>query len=411
MAANKDLLPVAEAQQRIIEAVAPLPAEQISLAHGLGRVLAADVASRRDQPPMAVSAMDGYAVRAADVAALPATLKVIGYAPAGHAFDGALGAGEAVRIFTGAPVPEGADAIVIQENTEQSGETVQVVDGKTPVGRFIRPAGLDFATGDVLLPRGKVLTARDVGLAAAMNVPWLSVHRKPRISILATGDEIVMPGDPIGRDQIVSSNALSLAAFITAQGGAPLDLGIAPDEEDGLRALAAGARGSDILVTTGGASVGDHDLVQSVLGDIGLEVDFWRIAMRPGKPLMFGRIDGTFLIGLPGNPVSSLVCAIMFLTPAIRKMLGMDNLLPETSMARLGTDLPENDEREDYLRASLSRDENGDVIATPYGKQDSSMFATIARADALVIRKPFATAAKSGTPVEFIPLKDSIFII
>lgn len=411
MAGNKDLLPVAEAQQRIIEAVAPLPAEQISLADGLGRVLAADVASRRDQPPMAVSAMDGYAVRAADVATLPVTLKVIGYAPAGHAFDGILGPGEAVRIFTGAPVPEGADAIVIQENTEQADETVRVVDGKAPAGRFIRPAGLDFATGDVLLPRGKVLTARDVGLSAAMNVPWLSVYRKPRISILATGDEIVMPGDPIGRDQIVSSNALSLAAFITAQGGAPLDLGIAPDEEDGLRALAAGARGSDILVTTGGASVGDHDLVQSVLGDIGLEVDFWRIAMRPGKPLMFGRIDGTFLIGLPGNPVSSLVCAIMFLAPAIRRMLGMDNLLPETGMARLGTDLPENDEREDYLRASLSRDENGDVIATPYGKQDSSMFATIARADALVIRKPFAAAAKSGTPVEFIPLKDSIFSV
>jgi molybdopterin molybdotransferase len=411
MAGNKDLLPVAEAQQRIIEAVAPLPAEQISLADGLGRVLAADVASRRDQPPMAVSAMDGYAVRAADVATLPVTLKVIGYAPAGHAFDGILGPGEAVRIFTGAPVPEGADAIVIQENTEQADETVRVVDGKAPAGRFIRPAGLDFATGDVLLPRGKVLTARDVGLSAAMNVPWLSVYRKPRISILATGDEIVMPGDPIGRDQIVSSNALSLAAFITAQGGAPLDLGIAPDEEDGLRALAAGARGSDILVTTGGASVGDHDLVQSVLGDIGLEVDFWRIAMRPGKPLMFGRIDGTFLIGLPGNPVSSLVCAIMFLAPAIRRMLGMDNLLPETGMARLGTDLTENDEREDYLRASLSRNENGDVIATPYGKQDSSMFATIARADALLIRKPFAAAAKSGTPVEFIPLKDSIFSI
>jgi len=411
MAGNKDLLPVAEAQQRIIEAVAPLPAEQISLADGLGRVLAADVASRRDQPPMAVSAMDGYAVRAADVATLPVTLKVIGYAPAGHAFDGILGPGEAVRIFTGAPVPEGADAIVIQENTEQANETVRVVDGKAPAGRFIRPAGLDFATGDVLLPRGKVLTARDVGLSAAMNVPWLSVYRKPRISILATGDEIVMPGDPIGRDQIVSSNALSLAAFITAQGGAPLDLGIAPDEEDGLRALAAGARGSDILVTTGGASVGDHDLVQSVLGDIGLEVDFWRIAMRPGKPLMFGRIDGTFLIGLPGNPVSSLVCAIMFLAPAIRRMLGMDNLLPETGMARLGTDLTENDEREDYLRASLSRNENGDVIATPYGKQDSSMFATIARADALLIRKPFAAAAKSGTPVEFIPLKDSIFSI
>jgi molybdopterin molybdotransferase len=409
--AGKDLLPVAEAQQRILDAVSPLPAEQISLAEGLGRVLARNVASRRDQPPMAMSAMDGYAVRAVDVATLPATLKVVGYAPAGHAFDGSVGAGEAVRIFTGAPVPEGADTIVIQENTEQSDEVVRVIDGTAPVGRYIRPAGLDFATGDVLLPSGKVLTARDVGLSAAMNVPWLNVHRKPRISILATGDEIVMPGDPIGRDQIVSSNALSLAAFITVQGGTPLDLGIAPDEEDGLRALAAGARGSDILVTTGGASVGDHDLVQSVLGDIGLEVDFWRIAMRPGKPLMFGRIDGTYLIGLPGNPVSSLVCAIIFLTPAIRKMLGMDNLLPETGTARLGTDLPENDEREDYLRASLSRDDKGDIVATPYGKQDSSMFATIARADALVIRKPFASALKAGSAVEFIALKDSIFSI
>ncbi len=409
--AGKDLLPVAEAQQRILDAVSPLPAEQISLAEGLGRVLARNVASRRDQPPMAMSAMDGYAVRAVDVATLPATLKVVGYAPAGHAFDGSVGAGEAVRIFTGAPVPEGADTIVIQENTEQSDEVVRVIDGTAPVGRYIRPAGLDFATGDVLLPSGKVLTARDVGLSAAMNVPWLNVHRKPRISILATGDEIVMPGDPIGRDQIVSSNALSLAAFITAQGGTPLDLGIAPDEEDGLRALAAGARGSDILVTTGGASVGDHDLVQSVLGDIGLEVDFWRIAMRPGKPLMFGRIDGTFLIGLPGNPVSSLVCAIIFLAPAIRKMLGMDNLLPETGTARLGTDLPENDEREDYLRASLSRDDKGDIVATPYGKQDSSMFATIARADALVIRKPFAPALNAGSAVEFIALKDSIFSI
>ena len=407
--ADKGLLPVAEAQQRIIDAVSPLPAEQISLTDGLGRVLAQDVASRRDQPPMAVSAMDGYAVRAADVATLPATLNVIGYAPAGHAFDGVVGPGEAVRIFTGAPVPDGADTIVIQENTEQSDEEVRVVDGTAPAGRFIRPAGLDFATGDVLLPRGRVLTARDIGLAAAMNVPWLNVHRKPRISILATGDEIVMPGDPIGRDQIVSSNALSLGAFITALGGTPLDLGIAPDEEDGLKALAAGAGGSDILVTTGGASVGDHDLVQSVLGDIGLEVDFWRIAMRPGKPLMFGRIDGTYLIGLPGNPVSSLVCAIMFLAPAIRTMLGMADVLPRTTTARLGTDLPENDEREDYLRAALARDENGDLVATPYGKQDSSMFATIARADALVVRAPFAKAARTGDTVGFIPLKDSIF--
>lgn len=405
---GKGLLPVAEAQQRIIDAVSPLPAEQISLTDGLGRVLAQDVSARRDQPPMAVSAMDGYAVRASDVDNLPATLEVIGYAPAGHAFDGSVGPGQAVRIFTGAPVPDGADTIVIQENTEQSGETVKVIDGSAPVGRFIRPAGLDFATGDILLNAGKVLTARDIGLAAAMNVPWLNVHRKPRISILATGDEIVMPGDPIGRDQIVSSNALSLSAFIAALGGDPVDLGIAPDEANGLKALAAGARGSDILVTTGGASVGDHDLVQSVLGDIGLEVDFWRIAMRPGKPLMFGQIDGTYLIGLPGNPVSSLVCAIMFLAPALRTMLGMADVMPETSTALLGADLPENDEREDYLRAALSQNDDGDLVATPYGKQDSSMFATVARADALVIRTPFAKTATAGDAVEIIPLKDGI---
>lgn len=408
---NKNLLPVADAQSRIVDAVSVLPAEQVPVADGLGRVLAVDVAARRSQPPMPVSAMDGYAVRADDVAALPASLKVVGYAPAGHAFDGAVGPGEAVRIFTGAPVPDGADTIVIQENTEADNDTVRVVDGTAPKGRFVRAAGLDFSEGDVLLSAGRVLTARDVGLAAAMNVPWLMVRRKPRISILATGDEIVMPGDPIGRDQIVSSNALALSAFITAQGGEPIDLGIAPDETDGLKALAAGARGSDILVTTGGASVGDHDLVQSVLGDVGLEVDFWRIAMRPGKPLMFGAIDDTFLLGLPGNPVSSLVCAIMFLAPAMRTMLGVAEVMPRTFRARLGADLSENDEREDYLRARLSRDGQGDVVATPFDKQDSSMFATIARSDALIIRPPFAKAAATGDPVDAIALDGSIFSI
>ena len=306
--------------------------------------------------------MDGYAVRAVDVDNLPADLAVVGYAPAGHAFDGSVGPGEAVRIFTGAPLPDGADTIVIQENTEQTGETVRVIEGEAPVGRFVRPAGLDFASGDTLLKAGKVLTARDIGLAAAMNVPWLMVRRKPRISILATGDEIVMPGDPVGRDQIVSSNALSLSAFVSAEGGDPLNLGIAPDEEDGLRALASGASGSDILVTTGGASVGDHDLVQSVLGDIGLEVDFWRIAMRPGKPLMFGKIGDTFLIGLPGNPVSSLVCAIIFLAPALRTLLGMKNVLPEPVPARLGR--------------NSARTTNGNICAPRSASDDAGLIAT-----------------------------------
>jgi molybdopterin molybdotransferase len=360
---------------------------------------------------MAVSAMDGYAVRASDVQSLPVTLKVVGYAPAGHAHEGRVAAGEAVRIFTGAPLPLGADTIIIQENTKQSGEFVKIHGESVFAGRYIRPAALDFAYDDILMHRGKVLTARDIGLAAAMNVPWLNVYRKPRVSILTTGDEIVMPGDPIGPNQIVSSNALSLAAFITAHGGEPIDLGIAPDEAESLKTLAAGARGSDILVTTGGASVGDHDLVQSVLGDIGLKVDFWRIAMRPGKPLMFGRIDGTYLIGLPGNPVSSLVCAIMFLAPAIRTMLGISQALPSKFAALLGSDLPQNDEREDYLRAALSRNDSGEFIVTPYDKQDSSMFATIARADALVVRMPFEKAANIGDPVQFIALKDSVYSI
>lgn len=403
-----DLLPVAEAQRRIVEAMPLVAAEQIPVAGGLGRVLAEDLVSRRSQPPMPVSAMDGYAVRAADVAELPAELEVVGYAPAGHSFDGRLKAGQAVRIFTGAPLPDGADAIVIQENTEAAGERVRVVAGEAPPGRYVRPAGLDFGEGEILLEAGRVLTARDVGLAAAMNIPWLMVRRRPRVSVLATGDEIVMPGDPVGRNQIVSSNALALCAFIAAQGAEAIDIGIAPDEAGELRTLADSARGSDILLTTGGASVGDHDLVRDVLGDIGLEVDFWRIAMRPGKPLMFGAFRDSYMIGLPGNPVSSLVCAVIFLAPAIRKMMGMADALPRTAGARLGCALPANDEREDYLRAALERTGDGGFVATPFSRQDSSMFATMARAEALVVRPPFAPPASPGDLVEMIRLGESI---
>ena len=403
-----DLLPVADAQRRIVEAMPLVAAEQIPVADGLGRVLARNLVARRSQPPMPVSAMDGYAVRAADVASLPADLDVVGYAPAGHAFDGRLQAGQAVRIFTGAPLPDGADAIVIQENTEATGQSVRVIAGEASSGRYVRPAGLDFGEGDILLKAGHVLTARDVGLAAAMNIPWLMVRRRPRISVLATGDEIVMPGDPVGRDQIVSSNALALCAFITAQGAQAMDVGIAPDEAGELRTLAESARGSDILLTTGGASVGDHDLVQSVLGDIGLAVDFWRIAMRPGKPLMFGAFRESYMIGLPGNPVSSLVCAVIFLAPAIRKMMGMADVLPRTVSARLDGGLPANDEREDYLRAALDRSDNGELVVRPFSKQDSSMFATMARANALVVRPPFAPLASPGDRVEVIRLGDSI---
>ncbi len=400
------MLSVAEARARILAGLRPMPAEQVGLGAALGRVLAEDIAARRSQPPLAVSAMDGYAVRAEDVRALPVRLSVVGYAPAGRAFDGAVGPGQAVRIFTGAPVPDGADTIVIQENTRDAGgECVDVVDGNAVEGRYVRPAGLDFAEGEVLLGAGRILTARDVGLAAGMNLPWLKVRRKPRVAILATGDEIVMPGEPIGRDQIVSSNALALAGFVTALGGVPVDLGIAPDSAESLKTMAAGARGADLILTTGGASVGDHDLVQSVLGEAGLEVDFWRIAMRPGKPLIFGRLNGTPLLGLPGNPVSSQVCAMIFVRPALCAMLGADAPPVGGETALLGADLGENDEREDYLRASLSVDGGGGPVATPFDVQDSSMFANMARADCLIVREPFAPPLARGASVRILRLE------
>jgi len=399
------MISVEEARARIAAAMPKMAAEQVSLADGFGRVLAGDVASRRTQPPMAVSAMDGYAVRADDVAALPARLDVIGSVPAGSAFEGTLGPGQAVRIFTGAPVPDGADAIVIQENTKAANGVVEVVDGTAPKGRYVRPAGLDFKAGDVLLSAGKVLSARDIGLAAAMNVPWLMVRRKPRIAILTTGDEIAMPGDALGPNQIVSSNSLALRCFIAACGGEAIDLGIAPDDADALRTMAGGARGADMLLTSGGASVGDHDLVQSVLGEIGLEIDFWRIAMRPGKPLMFGALGDTVMMGLPGNPVSALVCATLFLRPAIAAMLGTNHDDADSMLsAKLTQDLPKNDERQDYLRAALSHADDGTLLATPFSRQDSSVFSGLARADGLIIRAPHAAALEAGDSVDVLPL-------
>ena len=401
------MISVEEARRRLLRALEPLPSEQIAVAGGLGRVLSRDVAARRTQPPLPVSAMDGYAVRAADVETLPATLEVVGYAPAGKAFSGAVGPGQAVRIFTGAPVPAGADAIVIQENTRGApgAKRVAVLAGSTPPGRYVRPAGLDFSEGDVLLEAGRALTARDLGLAAAMNVSWIMVRRRPRVAILATGDEIVMPGDPIGPDQIVSSNAMALAGFVTALGGVPVDLGIAPDSPEALRAMAGGARGADLVVTTGGASVGDHDLVKSVLGEAGLEIDFWRIAMRPGKPLIFGRLSGTPLLGLPGNPVSAMVCALIFLRPAMEKLSGANRgAAPGRETAVLGADLLENDEREDYLRGTLARGEDGRLRATPFAVQDSSMFANMARAECLIVRTPHAPAQPAESEVEILPL-------
>ena len=396
------MLSVADARARILGAFSPLAAEIVSVADALGRGLAEDIAARVTQPPHAVSAMDGYAVRAEDTAALPAMLRVVGEAPAGQAHPHPLGPGEAVRIFTGAPLPDGADAIVIQEDTTREGDTVTVHEAAT-AGRWIRPAGLDFAAGAVGLRAGRRLTARDVGLAAAMNHPWLPVHRRPRVALLGTGDEVVLPGDPLGAHQIVSSNGFALAAAVTAGGGVPLNLGIAPDNRAALADRIAAARGCDLLVTAGGASVGAHDLVQEVLKDSGARLDFWKIAMRPGKPLMFGHLDATPVLGLPGNPVSAMVCAILFLMPALAVMRGGDGTLPHRR-ARLAVDLPGNGGREDYIRATLETDSHGGQQVAPLGVQDSSVLSSLAAAEALLIRPPHAPPATAGDSVDILPL-------
>lgn len=401
-----DLMSVDAARAAIIADIAPLAREDIALTDGLGRVLAEPLVARRSQPPMAVSAMDGFAARSADVAAVPAVLTQIGAVQAGGAFDGTVGPGQCTRIFTGAPVPDGADTIVIQEDTTLDGDQVTVREG-APAGRYIRPAGLDFNAGDTVLPAGRLLTARDIGLAAALNYPWLPVRRKPRVAILASGDEIVRPGEPVGGQQIVSSNSYALAAMVTAMGGEPVVLGIAGDSAEALRQTARAARGCDLLVTSGGASVGDHDLIQSALGSdedphYRLDVGFWRIAMRPGKPLIFGRYGPIPMLGLPGNPVSTVICAMIFLQPLVDRLLGLPVTEAPRAPAILDRDLAANDRRQDYLRCRLETDENGALRAHPFSRQDSAILSLMAAADGLLVRPPFDPARRAGEKVEIL---------
>ena len=404
------MISVEEALSRLLAPLETLPLEQISIVDAVGRVLAEDLSARRTQPPFAVSAMDGYAVRAEDLAAVPVELRIVAEVPAGAGFGGHVGPREAARIFTGAPMPAGTDTIVIQEDTERDGDRVRVLEGAA-CGRYVRREGLDFGEGDVLLRAGRRLTARDIGLAAAMNRPWLFVHRRPRVGILSTGDEIVMPGDPIGPHQIVSSNSLALGAFVAACGGIPVSVGNAPDDPAALRQVAAATRGVDLLVTTGGASVGEHDLVRDVLGADGLELDFWQIAMRPGKPLMVGRYRGTPMVGLPGNPVSTLVCALLFLRPALDRLSGAVSAEEAAPTARLGTALPNNDRRQDYLRSRLVRAEDGTLEVFPFEVQDSSMMRLLSAADCLVVRPPHAPAIAAGATVPIVPFPSGVLPI
>ncbi len=401
-----NLLSVQDALVQVLSDVEPVGTEPVPLLAGLGRVLAAPVLAQRTQPDFDASAMDGYAVRAANAIG-GARLRVIGEAAAGHAFEGVLEREEAVRIFTGAPVPGGADAVLIQENATREGDHVKV-NVPPKEGQNIRRRGLDFAEGHLALRPGLRLGPRDLAFAAASNHGELTVRRRPLVAILATGDEIVAPGGEPGPFATVASNNFARAAIVAVEGGEVLDLGIAGDDLPSLEGAIRRAReaGADILVTIGGASVGDHDLVQAALAREGMTLGFWRIAMRPGKPMMHGRLGPMHILGLPGNPVSAVVCGILFLVPLIRALCRRHDLVPERLIGRFAVPWPANDHREDYLRAALSVDAGtGDVLATPFKVQDSSMVRVLHEARCLVVRPPNAPAASVGERCEVIDLR------
>ena len=396
------MISVDEAVARIVAAFTPLAHETVAIGDAAGRVLAEDAIALSSQPPSAVSSMDGYALRAADAAHAGSRLRVIGAAPAGHPFAGKVGAGEAVRIFTGGVVPDGADTIVIQEDASASGEQV-TLNVAAAAGRHIRIAGLDFKQGEALGVTGQRLSARDLSLIAAGDVSHVKVRRRPRVVFAATGDELSLPGGRRKPGGIVASSGYALAAMIERWGGDAIDLGILPDTSQAVASIADKATDADLIVTLGGASVGDHDLVQKALGPKGFELDFWKIAMRPGKPLIFGKLGKVPLLGLPGNPVSTLVCAMLFLRPAISAMLGTKDE-KEMATAKLSGGLKENDGRQDYVRARVEM-KNGERFVEPFAVQDSSMLSVFARADALIVRMPNAPAAKAGDAVSVLFLE------
>ena len=398
-----EMLSVSQALSRVTSGFRVIESEHISLSNAHGRVLAEDLKARLSQPPVSVSSMDGFAVRAADVQNIPAQLTQVGISRAGNGYKKVVGPGECARIFTGAPLPDGTNAVVIQEVTARNRDQIEVQKSVSE-GANVRGAGLDFRSGELIIRAGKRLTARDVGLAASMNFPWLRVRRQPRIALIANGDEIVMPGEPLLSDQIISSNSLALEAYIRELGGIVVNLGIARDTEKSLREALMGARGSDALVTIGGASVGDYDLVRGVMAAEGNHLNFYKVAMRPGKPLIFGTWREIPVLGLPGNPVSAGVTSFIFLRAAMEIMLGTGDGSMKTENAWLGRDLPGNGDRQDFMRSELSINGEGRLVATPFSVQDSSMMTLFAKADCLALRAPFAPPASRGDPISILRL-------
>ena len=397
------MLSVEDARARILSGLRPTAPEIVGLAEAWHRVSSTPLLARLDQPPRDVSAMDGYAL----AAEAGGTWRVVGSAPAGHPWSGRLAAGEAVRLFTGSIMPEGARTVLLQEDADVADDAVRPVSA-VAAGKHIRRAGQDFARGDVLIEAGRRLSARDVGLAASGNHPWITVHRRPRVAILATGDEIALPGESIPDGGIVSSNAHALAALVRDAGGEPGILPIAGDDLAALALAADAAAGFDLLLTTGGASVGDHDLVQAGLSARGMALSFWKVAMRPGKPMMHGWLGGLPVIGLPGNPVSCFVTAMLFAQPAIRRLGGERATEPRAVQAVLGRDVPANDLRADHLRAAVDIREDGVRVATPFDRQDSAQMRLLAKAGCLILRPPHAPAVASGATVPVLMLEQAL---
>lgn len=388
------MISVEDALARCLALAAPLATESVPLRQAAGRFMAGPAVARLTQPPFAASAMDGYALGSA--AGIGARFAVIGEAGAGHAFAGQLAPDQATRIFTGAPLPEGAVTIAIQEDVTATGDQI-ILSAAAKPGDNIRPKGQDFLQGQTLAPR--VLRPNDLALLAAMNIPSVTVTRRPVVALIATGDELVMPGEVPAPDQIIASNTFALAAMIEAAGGEARMLPIARDTEADLRTVFSLAEGADLIVTIGGASVGDHDLVGKVAADLGLERAFWKIAMRPGKPLMAGRIQGVPMLGLPGNPVSAIVCGHLFLLPMLRAMLGHNDCAPPVLQAQLGADQPANGPRTHYMRARLA----GGVI-TPFDRQDSALLSILTEANALLIRPVDDPRRQAGDRVDYIAI-------
>ena len=389
------MIPVADVYPALFKLIDRLEVEDVPLASAAGRALAHAVAATRTQPPFAASSMDGYALKAVE-ADLHAQFQIIGEAAAGHGFSGHVGAGQAVRIFTGAPVPDGADKVVIQEDVTRQGDLMSITDAPGPKSN-IRPAGCDFAQGDELSPRR--LAPADIALLASMNIADVLVARRPIVALISTGDELVMPGETPGPDQIIASNTFGLRAMLAAEGADVRVLPIAKDTHASLETTFGLAKDADLIVTVGGASVGDHDLVGEVAQTLGMERAFYKIAMRPGKPLMAGRMGKAAMVGLPGNPVSAMVCGQLFVVPMVRLLQGLPPGHDTRHTAPLAKPIVKNGPREHYMRARL---DNGHLNA--FEDQDSSLLSIFSQANVLLVRPPNDPARPAGDVLDYIPL-------